>query len=743
MKLASLPSSLLLSATLFSIASLPAAAEDRPEGATRLEEVVVTATKTEKEISEAPATVSVVTKDNIEQTNVQSADEALKFLPGVYATRPGGHEPSVMGTNVLLRGIPDYSRTLVLVDGQTLNDPYIGAVTWESVPPETIERIEVVPGPFSSLYGGSAMGGVINIITKTPTKRDVSVKAGYGTNNFMSGSLVYQDRLSERVGVALDYGYKRSDGYIKDEVVVAAGGGGGTAVTGAQQTTDSQGNVRYLIGDKGANAWDSENIGAKLYFDLTGTSKLTLGASRFTYGSFDRNHFNTYLRDASGNPVSNGNVTLSEFGANVTVRERSFLTGPDSAIKEQNRYTMEYENRLGKGSSLKATLGYTDIPLYNNYIVPGTTATLSGGPATRLLRPNSELAGSVQVSFPASDRHYVVTGISAGKRMIDTVTYNITDWRDPDATGTIANQTAGEDQSYAVYVQDEITLSSTLTAYLGGRYDYWMTEGFVEVAGARTQYDTRDQSYFSPKASLVYRPDQRTTLRTSAGSAFHAPVLRDTFGYWTPATGYTFDPNPDLKPETLTSWEVGAERRIGGGTLLRATYFYNKLKDLIYRTSDATTLTESVTNAGEARIKGVELELRQQLTSGLGAFASVTLNDPKIIENPTKPTTEGKYMTRTPRETAKAGVQGKRGAWSGSLLGAYVGKVYANDENLDVVSGVYGSYDAHTLVNAKLAYAAGKHATLSLAVDNLLDREYYESSKAMGRAVYGEVAFRF
>lgn len=133
----------------------------------KMEEMVVTATKTAKDSADAPATVSVVTRKEIEDMNVQSVDESLTYLPGVYTHRPGGHEPSVMGTNVLLRGVPNYSRTLVLVDGQTLNDPYIGAVTWESVPAETVERIEVVPGPFSSLYGGSAMGGVINIDRKS------------------------------------------------------------------------------------------------------------------------------------------------------------------------------------------------------------------------------------------------------------------------------------------------------------------------------------------------------------------------------------------------------------------------------------------------------------------------------------------------------------------------------------------------------------------------------------------------
>lgn len=713
-------------------------------GEQKMEEMVVTATKTAKDSADAPATVSVVTSKDIDEMNVQSVDESLKYLPGVYANRPGGHEPSVMGTNVVLRGIPNYSRTLVLVDGQTLNDPYIGAVTWESVPAETVERIEVVPGPFSSLYGGSAMGGVINILTKAPAKRELSLKGGYGSNDFMSGSLVYQDRLGERLGIVFDYAYKRSDSYAKDEILVAPGTTSGTPVTGARQVTDPYGNTRYLVGDKGANAWKSENIGVKFYLDLPEDSRLTFGASRFTYGSFDRNHFNTYLQDLSGNPVSSGNVTLSGTGTNLPIRQSAFLTGPDSDIKEQNRYTLEFDKKLGQGAALKATLGYTDIPLYNNYIVPGSAATVNGGSATRLLRPNSEASGSVQLSLPVSDRHYLVTGLSAGQRKIDTTTYNITDWRNPAATDAIQNRTGGEDRYYALYAQDEITLSDKIMAYVGGRYDSWTTEGFIEQVASpgayRNNYNARSQDHFSPKASVVYRPQEKTTLRASVGNAFHTPVLRDTFGWWTPSAGKVYLPNPDLKPETVTSWELGAEQQLGAGTLLRATYFENYLKDLIYRTEDATT--QSIANAGKAEVKGIELEVRQRIASGLTAFANITLNDPKITDNAAKPATEGKYMTQTPRKMANIGLQGVQGPWSGSLMGHYVGKIYGNDENKDTYSDVYGSYDAHFVVNAKLSYAIRKGLKFSLAADNLFDREYYESSKAMGRAIYGELSWQ-
>ncbi|MDP1997241.1 MAG: TonB-dependent receptor, partial [Gallionella sp.] len=311
-------------------------------------------------------------------------------------------------------------------------------------------------------------------------------------------------------------------------------------------------------------------------------------------------------------------------------------------------------------------------------------------------------------------------------------------------------QTAGEDTSYALYFQDEITLTDHLMAYLGGRYDTWSTEGFIEQVAAtpapgayKNIYSARSQTHFSPKVSLVYRPVDATTVRGSVGNAFHTPNLRDTFGWWTPQTGYSYTPNPDLKPETVTSWEVGVEQQVGGDTLLRATLYENRLKDLIYRTQSDALMTQGVANAGAAKVRGIELEVRQKLTGGLTAFANVTYNDSKITENSANRATEGKRMTNTPQQMANIGLQGAKGPWSGSLGGHYVGKVYANDVNADTVSGVYGSYDAYFVADAKIAYKVKDSITLSLSINNLMDRKYYQSTLAQGRAFYGEAALRF
>lgn len=123
-----------------------------------LDEMVVTATRTMKQIQEVPSSVSVVTAKEIEDRNVTSVQEALQYMPGVYMdqTAQGG---------ISLRGFGS-TNVLVLVDGVQMNDTYQGAVNFNSIPVENIERIEVVRGAGSSIYGGHAVGGVINITTK-------------------------------------------------------------------------------------------------------------------------------------------------------------------------------------------------------------------------------------------------------------------------------------------------------------------------------------------------------------------------------------------------------------------------------------------------------------------------------------------------------------------------------------------------------------------------------------------------
>jgi vitamin B12 transporter len=156
------------------------------EESTALAPVVVTATRTAETADETLASVSVVTREDIERAQVRSVPDALRGLPGVTFSNSGG--PGKL-TSVSLRGT-NTSHVLVLVDGVRIGSATAGITSLETLPIEQIERIEVVRGPRSSLYGSEAIGGVIQLFTRKGGGRlRPRVSAGAGTYETVNGSL--------------------------------------------------------------------------------------------------------------------------------------------------------------------------------------------------------------------------------------------------------------------------------------------------------------------------------------------------------------------------------------------------------------------------------------------------------------------------------------------------------------------------------------------------------------------------
>ena len=134
-----------------------------------LEEVVVTATRDAEEIRKIPANVTVITKEEIEQTHARTVVDVLRDKVDVVVTDFYGNGKS---SAVDIRGFGETGplNTLVLVDGRRVNEIDLSGVDWSQIPLDQVERIEIVRGAGSVLYGDNAVGGVINIITKKPEK---------------------------------------------------------------------------------------------------------------------------------------------------------------------------------------------------------------------------------------------------------------------------------------------------------------------------------------------------------------------------------------------------------------------------------------------------------------------------------------------------------------------------------------------------------------------------------------------
>lgn len=733
---------LLLAACVIGLTTpLAAMAEETaPDKALNLEPVVVTATRTKKTATNAPGSVSVVTRQEIDERNIESIDQALNTTAGVFDNNMG---KGLLGTtsSVSMRGLSYDKRVLFMLDGMPLNDAYSGGVSYQLLPVENVEQIEVVKGAGSSLYGGNAMAGVINIITRMPEKREMTLKTGYGSSwdrgealdDLSKLYLSYGDKVYDKLSLFASYGCKATNGYATG-LNVQSKNPAASGLSGGLPTTDTTGAARYLIGDSGDNTWWDDQLTLKGAYDLSKKTKATVSflRSRYEWG-YDDPH--TYLRNAAGNEV----WTYS------TVKENSFLSG--NGGRTQNIYNASLETEFSKILA-KLTLGYLDRG-NDWYLAKGSTAatTRDGGPGAISETPSSSYSGDLQFTVPAGERQIVTIGGSYRAGKADNQEHSLSNWRDGGSALALTYKAGGKDRTCSLYLQDEIAILDNLTAYLGAREDWWQaSDGYADTDGngltPRTSYGSKAASALSPKAALVYKPFEATTLRTSIGKAFRPPTVYDLYRTWTSSSGITYASNPNLSPETVTSWEGGVEQGLWPGMKVKATCFENEMEDMIYRKTVSVTRQENI-NAGRARSRGLELEAEQGFDFGLTLFANFTYTDARMLENEAQPTSEGKQLLQVPRRMLNAGARYRTGPYAASLIGRHVGKRYGNDTNTDIVNGVYTSYDPYTTVDAKASYQVGTFAEVSLSVNNILDEEYFGYYPGAGRSCFAELTLKY
>lgn len=705
---------------------------------TKFKEIVVTATRTDKEVEKAPGSVNVVTQKEMETRNIKTVDEALDTLPGVYNRRQ-----SITDTQaaILLHGMPDQKRTLILKDGIILNNGYDGSASFTGLSTENIERIEIVQGPSSSLYGGNAMGGVVNIITKMPEKREFVLQGGYGSSWKRGESLddlqkyyvSYGDKFLDKFHLLFNYGYKSTNGFAKYMNVASVAPPAG--ITGWSYTTDTTGATKYLIGDKGDNTWWDDNVGLRTQYDFSNVTKLSASYSRIRYKyNYDEPH--TYLLNASGDPV------YSYVNGSGSVKEGTFVSYTGSGAKEVNQYNVNFETEIGIVKT-KLSFGLND-EIKNWYTQAGTY--ISGGTGgTVSSTPNQNYNADIQFTLPLFSRNILTFGGSFKEDRANNEKSKLSEWKDETTTTDLTNNFGGKDMTYAVFVQDEILILDNLTAYVGFREDWWETkDGYANQFGTgafNATYDSRSDSAFSPKLAVVYKPLDKTVLRASAGQAFRGPTVYEMFGTYVSGST-TYSGNPDLSPETVRSWDAGIAQGLWKGAKVSATYFENYMKDLIYTTTISST-EKKYMNVGKAESKGVMVELEQRFDKYVRLFANYTYTDARVKENTANPAAVDKRLTYVPDTMINAGAECEVGPISASFTGRYVSKRYSTDTNTDTVNNVFLSYDPFLTMDAKISYKITKFATVSFSVDNVANETYYSSYLAPGRSWFGGLEVKF
>ncbi len=721
-----------------------------------LEPIVVTATRTEKSLEDVPAAVSVVTNKDIESREIQRVDQAINALPGVFDL---SQAPLDQLGFIEIRGIQGFQRNLVLLDGEPLNQAFAGVVNWNSLNPLDVARIEVARGPFSSLYGGNAMGGVINIITKTPQEREITVQSGYGSYNTWNEYASYGDKLCNRLSVFASFGYTQSDGYPNVPVMAfPAGYLGGTPVPvhGAIPSTFTSGSPAYIIGNSGDYNWWTQSGSIKLVYDLDADSKATFSYRNNQYG-FGYGSPQSFLRDSSGNTVfSNAGVNgvpISVSGA-WPLSPSDFISNNDKGAYMENIFHGDYQTKVFGDSILKISAGFINTPT-NHYDEPSPSAPFNtfSGPGLIYTTPSEMFDTNVQLSVPLCEKHLLTFGAAFRYDEADQPVTNLTNWTESGTQTSLYSDSKGKDTIYSLYTQAEIALLSNLTLYAGVRGDYWTTfDGFTEqvaqtgVPGVTTNNPSASDFNVDPKGSLVYKPWDGTTFRTSVGTAFRPPTVYELYTTWI-STGYGFVANPNLKPETTFSWDIGAEQKLGSSTVCKLNYFDNHIDNYIYGNFVGTTpsfiyLFQNI-NAGKAETNGLEFEIENKPLDCLKLFANTTYTHSEMISNSVDPQSVGKQLQYVPAVMFNLGGELTYGKFAFTLTGRYVDKQYGNADNTDKVSGVFGSYDSYFVLNCKLRYKLTDRATLDFAVNNMLDEKYFTYYQAPGVQFFGGITAKF
>jgi len=642
-----------------------------------------------------------------------------------------------------LRGV-DHKKVLILLDGQPIQDAGSGQINWRTAFVGDIARVEVVPGAFSSLYGSNAIGGVINIISKQPDKREFTakIKKGWYDASGEDASIYFRDRNDSGWGIVAGLGYQNRDSYVNDFVVRSPSVGvPGTPVTGALPTSTSAGAPAYIVGDKGAAPWRQLNATTKLYYDLSAIDKVYAGVS-YSQTDLGYTHFNSYLRDAAGAPVSAGTLDIN--GQRVTLLESNFVNN-SPLLESSTRYFAGYEGVIGEDKLLKVDLAR--INRQYQFVNANSSATWDAGTGTQSAAPNSGTDANVAVTFPVGNIQTIVTGVALHREVVDGLTYNLANWRDPDTRTTLASGYTGDSTTTSVFVQDEVAVGQKLKVYAGGRYDSWQTQGsyFKTAAPAASiSYAERSSSSFNAKLAGVYRAQENVTMRASYGQSFRAPTNQDLYAYSSIA-GITSINDPNLKPEQGTSWELGAAWQVSETLKTGATYYQTMIQNLITnkRLAPPPNIVSQRINAGRAKISGIEVSAESVLTSWLEMSTSLAIIESEMLENEADPASVGKRLIDSPKNIFSILFTAHQGAWSGTLSANYYSKIYSTAANTDTAEGVPGAYDPRTLLNTKVAYAFSKEIKGNVAINNLLDEKSYSFFLNPGRNVTAEMVFSF
>lgn len=562
----------------------------KPDSAKILDKMVVTASRTKRLLSETPASASIITKNTISSSPANAIEDLLITQTGIQAKRSAGIGEGIP-SDIIIRGIPGAlasPRTLILVDGIPTNVSGTPFLIVNEVPLDAIERIEIVRGPYSSLYGANAFGGVVNILTQEGN--------GKFHGNFTSETsypFTVADRYfseNESASEAL----KKSGG-ISLWGVNGTGSGGsdkaGYLVSGGYRTIGN-----YLLRDY-AEVKDPKNPDTTCHkkADNYGYTDYRLFGKAKYYPS-ENSELSLNVRYFNSDLGVGKTKNIIPDSQDIITKGEKILVGPQAKVTVSDWFTVhasgffrhvtgEFWNE-GKDSAMTPIRTYwksqtNDWQIESQgFLFLGSGNTVTTG--VEFLRNSADFGATVD---PATGQT-VPNSFPAQKAIVNG----------------------------AGYVQDE-----------------WKPfEGLNIVPVARLDYHSVFGGAFSPKLGVSYKPLDFFRVRASAGRSFRAPSLAELYLPDLQINpSFLLKANPGLKPEYIWGFDGGIDVKAHENVTITLGGFYNTMDNLISQAvaQDSSTTWVTHRNVTSAWSRGMEMEASWKALSWLTAAGHATLEN--------------------------------------------------------------------------------------------------------------------
>ena len=641
----------------------------------------VTGTRSETSLLNVPQAVDVVPKQVLVDQAVGSLDEALYNVSGITQTNTlGGTQDAVMK-----RGFGDNRDGSILRDG-------VRSIQARNFTPTT-ERVEVLKGPASMLYGMGEPGGMINMIGKKPQLQQHTHVEGWGSS--------------------------------------FNGGGGQLDVTGPLGTSGFA--YRMIVDHDETDYW--RNFGRN--------RQTVIAPSLMWYGE------NTTVRLAYEHmeyltPFDRGTIIDSRTGKPVnTPRDRRFDESYNATRGDQDSVTLQIEQVLNERWKSAFTYAYNRNS-YSDNQARATALNPETGALTRQADATADAvshANALQLTlngdvdwghvnhqllfgFDFEDSRTYRGDMIRGSKNSDFNIYNPVYGQMPASTAVSAKDSDQRENitSYGWFMQDSIQLTDKWLVMGGLRYD-----SFDVFAGKGRPFVTNTDSSDSklvPRGGVVYKVTPYLSL----------------YGSYTES----FKPNSSiatqigsLPPEQGKAWEVGSKVELPNGiTGTLALFDITKRNVMVSQLVDGETVTRT---AGRVRSQGVELDVAGNISENLSVIGSYAYTDARVVDDPDN---KGKEMTNVARHTASLFLTqnlGSPGLYSGDQMRIGAGARYVGRRPGDAANSFY--LDHYTVADAFAAYTMpvnGYRVKWQLNVKNLFDKTYYPSSGGDLRIAVGE-----